>query len=149
MEWTIQNCPQMLFYVTCRHFYRPLKSCDIRFGMEEVQNIKKVEWNVFSWSHFMAKTVFQKSERSAIFGLWPFWRGASKFFPLFWSHMNPGTKIYKISKLQLGKCLLTRDGGVSPVSRTTKYWTLPILTQNPRCIFQTFQQNQEKTKGNV
>ena len=36
MEWTIQNCPQMLFYVTCRHFYRPLKSCDIRFGMEEV-----------------------------------------------------------------------------------------------------------------
>ena len=37
MEWTIQNCPQMLFYVTCRHFYRPLKSCDIRFGMEEVQ----------------------------------------------------------------------------------------------------------------
>ena len=26
----------MLFYVTCRHFYRPLKSCDIRFGMEEV-----------------------------------------------------------------------------------------------------------------
>ena len=38
MEWTIQNCPQMLFYVTCRHFYRPLKSCDIRFGMEEVKN---------------------------------------------------------------------------------------------------------------
>ena len=36
MEWTIQNCPQMLFYVTCRHFYRPLKSCDIRFGIEEV-----------------------------------------------------------------------------------------------------------------
>jgi hypothetical protein len=63
--------------------------------------------------------------------------------------MNPGTKIYKISKLQLGKCLLTHDDGVSPVSRTTKYWTLPILTQNPRCIFHTFQQNQEKTKGNV
>ena len=40
MEWTIQNCPQMLFYVTSRHFYRPLKSCDIRFGMEEVQTIQ-------------------------------------------------------------------------------------------------------------
>ena len=60
--------------------------------------------------------------------------------------MNPGTKIYKISKLQLGKCLLTHDDGVSPVSRTTKYWTLPILTQNSRCIFQKFQQNQEKLK---
>ena len=38
---------------------------------------------MFFLSHFMAKTVFQKTERSAIFGLWPFWRGASKFFPLF------------------------------------------------------------------
>ena len=28
----------MLFYATCKHFYRPLKSCDIRFGMDEVGN---------------------------------------------------------------------------------------------------------------
>ena len=29
------------------------------------------------------------------------------FFHFFWFHLNPGTKIYKISNLQLGMCLLT------------------------------------------
>ena len=52
MEWTIQNCPQMLFYVTCRHFYRPLKSCDIRFGMEEVKRKSHLNWKLqFAKSH--------------------------------------------------------------------------------------------------
>ena len=47
-------------------FLVPIESWD-----KNLQSIKIVGWNVFL-SHFMAKTVFQKSERSAIFGLCPF-----------------------------------------------------------------------------
>ena len=65
----------------------------IRILAQKSTKIAQLQLGMCLLTHFMAKTVLPKTERSAIFGLWPFWRGASKFFPLFWSHMNPGTKI--------------------------------------------------------
>ena len=59
-------------------------------------------------THFMAKTVLRKEfTRSEIMVFGLFEGQCINIFLFCWSHWNPGTKIYKISKLQLGMCLQT------------------------------------------
>ena len=66
-------------------------------GTQIYKNNPTTAWNVppnlFYGQNRTAKWVYEKR----INGVWPFWRSLNQYFHFFWSHSNPGTKIYKNS----------------------------------------------------
>ena len=73
-------------------------SCPIRIVAQKSTKITQLQLGMCLLSHFMAKTVLRNEfTRSKFLFFGPFEGQWINIFHFFWSHSNPGTKIYKNS----------------------------------------------------